>query len=241
MDIHKPKPWHGVRELLKEIGTIVIGVLIALAAEQGVEWLHWHERAAQAEAGMRQDAKEVLANMLERLEIQDCQDRRLNQMRDRLLVSGQDWTPMAVFYTHGPPKGSIYAHPMKPWPRTAWLNAVASGAATHLSDEKLKHFSMLFAAAEREVNDQTVEHEASSELNVLGLPLKLTPDNKVSLLRAIAAERARNRVMGYEAHNSLPDFTALGFDVEKARVASRRSSLSYAVCVESGLAAAAPN
>ena len=30
MDIHKPKPWHGVREFLKEIGTIVIGVLIAL-------------------------------------------------------------------------------------------------------------------------------------------------------------------------------------------------------------------
>ena len=37
MDIHKPKPWHGVREFLKEIGTIVIGVLIAIAAEQTAE------------------------------------------------------------------------------------------------------------------------------------------------------------------------------------------------------------
>ena len=33
MDIHKPKPVHNWRELLTEIGTIVIGVLIALAAE----------------------------------------------------------------------------------------------------------------------------------------------------------------------------------------------------------------
>ena len=27
MDIHKPKPWHGVREFLKEYVIIVVGVL----------------------------------------------------------------------------------------------------------------------------------------------------------------------------------------------------------------------
>jgi hypothetical protein len=47
MDIHKPKPWHGARELAKEIGTIVIGVLIAIGAEQTVEALH---HRAQADA-----------------------------------------------------------------------------------------------------------------------------------------------------------------------------------------------
>jgi hypothetical protein len=47
MDIHKPKPWHGARELAKEIGTIVIGVLIAIGAEQAVEALH---HRAQADA-----------------------------------------------------------------------------------------------------------------------------------------------------------------------------------------------
>ena len=41
MDIHKPKPWHGWREFLKEYVIIVVGVLTALAAEQAVEWLHW--------------------------------------------------------------------------------------------------------------------------------------------------------------------------------------------------------
>jgi hypothetical protein len=38
MDIHKPKPWHGVREFLKEYLIVVGGLLTALAAEQGVEW-----------------------------------------------------------------------------------------------------------------------------------------------------------------------------------------------------------
>ena len=44
MDVHKPKPIHGWRDLVKEIGVIVIGVAIALAGEQGVEWLHWRVR-----------------------------------------------------------------------------------------------------------------------------------------------------------------------------------------------------
>ncbi len=48
MDIHKPKPWHGFREFLKEYVIIVVGVLTALGAEQGVEWLHWrHEVEAE--------------------------------------------------------------------------------------------------------------------------------------------------------------------------------------------------
>jgi hypothetical protein len=34
MDIHKPKPWHGWREFLKEYATLVIGVLTALAFQQ---------------------------------------------------------------------------------------------------------------------------------------------------------------------------------------------------------------
>lgn len=37
MDIHKPKPIHNWREFLSEIGVIVLGVLIALGAEQSIE------------------------------------------------------------------------------------------------------------------------------------------------------------------------------------------------------------
>ena len=55
MDIHKPKPWQGSRELLKEIGTIVIGVLIALAAEQAVDWLRWRYEIGEARQALGQE------------------------------------------------------------------------------------------------------------------------------------------------------------------------------------------
>ena len=52
MDIHKPKPWHGVREFLKEFGTIVLGVLVALGAEQTAEWLHRQAEVREARAAL---------------------------------------------------------------------------------------------------------------------------------------------------------------------------------------------
>jgi len=60
MDIHKPKPWHGVREFLKEYVIIVVGVLTALGAEQGAEWLHWRHVTEIAERSLRADVSENL-------------------------------------------------------------------------------------------------------------------------------------------------------------------------------------
>ena len=55
MDIHKPKPWRSWPELVKEIGAIVIGVLIALGAEQAVERVHRQsgKRARRSAASWR--------------------------------------------------------------------------------------------------------------------------------------------------------------------------------------------
>ena len=52
MDIHKPKPWRGVREFLKEYVIIVIGVLTALGGEQAVEWGRTHREVGEARAAL---------------------------------------------------------------------------------------------------------------------------------------------------------------------------------------------
>ena len=40
MNIHKPKPWQGLREFLQACRLIAVGVLTALVAEAGVETRH---------------------------------------------------------------------------------------------------------------------------------------------------------------------------------------------------------
>ena len=46
MEVHLPRPLHGWREFVGEVGIIVLGVLIALAAEQVVEELQWRHKVA---------------------------------------------------------------------------------------------------------------------------------------------------------------------------------------------------
>lgn len=52
MHFHVPKPLHGWREFSGEVGVIVIGVLIALGAEQLVERFHRREQLRDAEGAM---------------------------------------------------------------------------------------------------------------------------------------------------------------------------------------------
>ena len=61
MDIHKPRPWHSFREFLKEYLIIVVGVLTALSAEAGVEWLHWRHQAEVARQELTFDMKRIMA------------------------------------------------------------------------------------------------------------------------------------------------------------------------------------
>jgi hypothetical protein len=58
MDVHKPKRWHGWREFAKEVGTIVLGVLIAIGLEQTVEALHHRDQVSDMTRKLRQESIE---------------------------------------------------------------------------------------------------------------------------------------------------------------------------------------
>jgi hypothetical protein len=80
MDIHRPKPWHGLREFLKEYGIIVLGVLTAIGLEQVVEQLHWRHVVREHREVLDDTVSEFYASMLSRADMQDCVDRRLGEI-----------------------------------------------------------------------------------------------------------------------------------------------------------------
>jgi hypothetical protein len=80
MDIHKPKPWHGLREFLKEYAIIVVGVLTALGAEQAVEWLHWRHVVQEQRVALKDEVEGFYYAMLGRADLQDCVEMRLTDI-----------------------------------------------------------------------------------------------------------------------------------------------------------------
>jgi hypothetical protein len=84
MHFRLPKPLHGWREFAGEVGIIVLGVLIALGAEQIVERVHQQQEGVQAERVIRNEIGINLGRLESRTGIYDCVRRRLDEVQKLL-------------------------------------------------------------------------------------------------------------------------------------------------------------
>jgi len=128
MDIHKPKPWHGVREFLKEYVIIVIGVLTALGAEQTVEWLHWRHEVHVAQEAIAFDLRNLVgAAALDDAE-SACVGARLIELSDIL---------DAAEMTHRlPPLGYGGAPATPNWSLRSWTAVTSGQTLAHIPNRE---------------------------------------------------------------------------------------------------------
>jgi hypothetical protein len=87
MEIHKPRPVHSWRDLLTEIGIVVLGICIALGAEQVVERFHEASLAQEARVTARGELRAALKNFINRRATQACIDHRMEEVGQLLSLS----------------------------------------------------------------------------------------------------------------------------------------------------------
>jgi hypothetical protein len=123
MDIHRPKPWHGLREFLKEYLIIFVGVLTALAAEQAVEGA----RAQEAVGALREGIRRELIVDRAHWELNRSRDACAAQRLDAILAWATTSPPTALIAPGRPEApGFLNLH------SSAWDAAKANPASTHL-------------------------------------------------------------------------------------------------------------
>ncbi|MCI3135444.1 hypothetical protein [Phenylobacterium aquaticum] len=138
MDIHKPKAAHSWSEFLIEIGTIVCGILIALAGEQIVESFHWrHEVEAEREA-LRDEARDNLSAVAYRQAETPCIDRRLAELEEGFRRQAQG-APLAFRQPFTRP-------PIWVASTGTWDIAVSGQALGHMSHKEKLAFSDAYDA-----------------------------------------------------------------------------------------------
>ena len=151
MDIHKPKPWHGLRDFVKEIGTIVIGVLIALAGEQIVERLHKGDQARLAERAMRLELSDDDGpQAYGRVVIFRCLDSQLAQIHESAASAPADQLRRWV---------AAYAPPVRTWDIDAWKLVVSSDVGNFMGADRLMAWSAAYRAVPR-LNDTNLQESA---------------------------------------------------------------------------------
>jgi hypothetical protein len=159
MDIHKPKPWHGLREFLKEYAIIVVGVLTALGAEQGVEWLHWKHRVAETRGQLDREIGSNATNSLGWLANASCLEAQLTAL------SGAVAEARRTGAFHAP--AQKYAPTLTLFTSDAWLNARSLQVSDHMEPEVVRGYIYAFFFPAELATNITTLHSLAGELEFL--------------------------------------------------------------------------
>lgn len=136
MHFHLPKPLHGWRQLVGEVGIIVLGVLIALGAEQAVEDWGWKQKTDQARRAIFDELARNAGVFEERAIDASCLDRNLRQI-DAILVDARRTGKVGKV-------GGIAWAITRPVSTAAWDEAVADGTASRLPDRLRTRLAIIY-------------------------------------------------------------------------------------------------
>ena len=135
VDIHKPKPIHNWREFLSEISIVVIGILIALLLEQGVEAWRLREKADAGEASIRAEFSDQLAYATVFLKLKTNLDTQVEKLEAAAVVG--DHAEAARLAS------SVAPFEMRPWSVSAWDAAASEQIVSHIDQARRRNYQIL--------------------------------------------------------------------------------------------------
>ena len=189
MEIHKPKPWHGLREFLKEYLIIVAGVLTALAGEQAVEAIHWTHEAEKTTQALSDELAASAAQATERIALEDCLRERIGQLTAKLNNSDGEWVadPMLLGVARAsaairPGMPFVYRAPNRGWADDAWQAARSTGMINHLERAQVASYGRAYGNVSELGSLQIEEARLAPKLAFLGYDQRLDNASRVNAL-----------------------------------------------------------
>ncbi len=189
MHFHLPKPLHSWRAFVGEVGIIVVGVLIALAAEQLVEDWRWRSDVRAADQRMSKELGFDLATAYERFAINSCLRPRLAELRDELLKNDATWPGSRAKFAEDPYKSgfpSVYRTPRRSWLLASWGTALNGGVIGHFHPDRAQQFAGLFEDVAILERSQSEENNTAETLGDLAFAGPITPTERRGDLKLVA-------------------------------------------------------
>jgi hypothetical protein len=183
MHVHLPKPLYGWRAFVGEVGVVVLGVLIALGAQQAVNDRNERAQARDARRAIQNELATYQARLESRWGIRDCVARRLGEIQallDGAGGGGRIATPKWV----GRPQ--IWTLLTVRWDATS-----QSGRAALLPAEELADYGLMYAYMRNAYDDMILEQGDWARLRTLEHLHSLTPQMAFELNNSLQDARYR--------------------------------------------------
>jgi len=227
VDIHKPKPWHGLREFLKEYAIIVVGVLTALLAEQVVEALHHHALVRAAEESLRDNFLRFVA-FKGQLDVENaCMAKRAAELRGLL--------DQAARTGHLPAIEPIPQPMPHPWQIDTWDAIVASQTAPYIPADRVILYSRVAMSAVDVYADANAEAAEWGALQALaGASRPFGDAEQANARAALARAMSKAELVATITGNTMPRLAAAGLlsadEIKRALNAGHRHNPGPAMC-----------
>jgi hypothetical protein len=226
-------PPHGWRALYWEIGVVVVGVLLALAAQQLVDGMYWEGQAAKARYSIEEELLEHERDAYERQAVTPCLKQQLRLLAARLETTRGSWTatPMVVY-----PSGvatvadkvtpTAYRAPTRLWIDEAYKTAQSTGALNHLPDALVAQYAGIYRRSRRSIEIQDIEEAAANELSVLAVDGLISRDMRSRLFAALARVDYASSYMETSLESEIEMLAKV---LDRVPVERRRKSVEEAV------------
>ena len=177
-----PKPLHGWRQFAGEIAIIVIGVLIALGADQLLETRTWRDKVSAAENSMNTEIERSLAAARQSDFLKACQDRQVDILANAL--ADDDWATANRVIE----KGEYVVRTF--WADDAFTAALASQIGDHIGTDRLQDYSSVYMMIRKNRQHQENGWTTDSTFAMLAMPgLPKTETVRLMQLQAVAKLR----------------------------------------------------
>ena len=245
MQLKVRNPLHGWRTFAAEVGIIVLGVLIALGAQQVVEGLHWRGDVREADQRMREDIVTNLNNASERFAIDPCLRTRLAELRDSLVLDRPSWPGSRASFANDVYKSgfpSVYRTPNRPWLQESWNTALNGEVLNHFKPDRVRQFAFIFDDVALLEQTQADEVETSSNLGDLAFAGPITAEERRANLKLVAKLDALDARTLYLAHVLLDNArqAGIGPDPQQLREAIDQQRAYRGTCVRDVVIKASP-
>ena len=215
MHFHLPKPLHGWREFAGEVGIIVVGVLIALGAEQVVEDFRWRHDVSQARNALREEIEGHSYGATEMAMAEPCVDQQLTGLEKALLAPG----PFRPVPLYADLQHFTYRAPGRSWPDNVWRSLMSEGVISHfdrdLRVQLARHYSQVAEQGERVAQADAI----GFRMRVLAQPIQPDPATRAALVEELEQARGIFQLMTIVSNQLLRDAELMGFPPDKKTIA----------------------
>jgi hypothetical protein len=210
-------PSMGWKAFWSEIVIVILGVLIALAANEAVQNWNWRHKVQIGETRLKPRVEVAFMQVAEIVVIVPCIDAQLAAIAANLLKDGNTLQPLPR-YSDQIFSDFVVRYPDRLYELLVWDTLIADGTAMHFPDSRRQGFQRIHSQLSflREANSST--GPARGRFAVMAYPLELDPVVRKDLLIEIEQQRSRFKDMAVVASTIVQQIDELQLAPESEQV-----------------------